>query len=86
VARTTYGEPGPNSVETELGIVGTEIFPICGKVTSAVGSSFGLDSNAHALPSIRLCAAGMLLGFCMIALGMLLAGGPMRLGSLISRL
>ena len=36
-----------------------------------------------------LCVAGMLLGFCMIALAMLLGGGPMRLGSLfvlISRL
>ncbi len=30
-----------------------------------------------------LCVAGVLLGFCMIALGMLLGGGPMRLGSLI---
>src|ERR1700746_2050543 len=64
-------------------MVGTEVFPFVGKLLLLLALALGLSRMLVRCLRLGLCVAGMLLGFRMIALAMLLGGGSMRLGSLI---
>jgi hypothetical protein len=59
------------------------VSPLMGKLLLLLAFALRLSRMLMRCLRFGLCVAGVLLGFCKIALGMLLGGGPMRLGCLI---